>query len=287
MGPPVGSRPPDSSTPERVRADTTSKAVRKSGGEQEGTVSQSGSKRSAQHAEYHTAEHKRRRGCAERAAQAQKHATQLVQQLAAPDGNSMPQESSGIMAKAEDRQKAYNLSMDSKPWASSHDSLHHNMDPAAGLPMQTGHHSDADPSGGQHPAATDAATDDSPVEQTNSDPAIWAAALHSDSSEDDSDAGNQDIKAGSPPPPASECAKFSSTQKIKRNVHSNPGLTAIKDRQMDEQTHQNHPQNLCDSSNRQVQPVSLGNIVAAGLSAHSHIQFILHMGMYDTSLLRH
>lgn len=252
MGPPGGSCPPESSTPERFRADTHSQGARNSERDM-GTFSHAGGKRSAQHAEYHNAETKKRREGAERAAQAQKHATQLVQQLAAPDGNSMPQESSGTLAKAEDRQNAYNLSIDSKPWASGHDSVRHCIDPTAGLPMQTGHYADASTSGGQQHAASHAATDGSPVKQTNSDPAIRAGALQSDSSENDKDAGDKDNKAGSPSPPASECAKFSSTQKFKHNVHSNPGLAAIKDRQMDEQTHQNHPQNFSESGNRYVQ----------------------------------
>ena len=256
MGPPVGSCPTDSSTEERVLADTQSKDACKSGGDK-GTVSHAGSKRSAQHAQYHNAETKKRRESADRAAQAQKHATQLVQQLAAPDGNAMPQESSGTLAKAEDRQNAYNLSIDSKPWASGHDSVRHCIDPTAGLPMQTGHYADASTSGGQQHAVPDAATDGSPVKQTNSDPALRAAALQSDSSENDKDAGDKDSKAGPPSPPASECAKFSSIQKFKRNVQSNPGLAAIKDRQMDEQTHQNHPQNFSDSGNRYIQSFCL------------------------------
>ena len=242
MGPPVGSCPPDSSTSERVRADTDSKGIRTSRGDRKATVSHSGSKRSAQHAEYHNVETKRRQESAERAAQAQKHATQLVQQLAAPDGHSLPQESSGILAKAEDRQNAYNMSIDSKPWASGHDSVRHNIDPTSGLPMQTGHYSDASTYGG--------ATDDSPVEQTNSDPAMRAAAVQSDSSEGDKAAGDKDSNAESPSP---DCATFSSTQKVKRNVQSNSGLAAIKSRQMDEQTHQNHPQNFSDTGKRYVQ----------------------------------
>ena len=256
MGPPVGSCPPDSSTPERACTDTHSKAVRKSGGDRKGTVSHSGRKRSAQHAEYHNAETKRRREGAEHAAQAQKHATQLVQQLAAPDGHSMPQESSGMLAKAEDRQNAYNLSIDSKPWASGLDSVRHNIDPTAGLPMQTGHYSDANTFGGQDHSASDAAADGSPVQQTNSDPTIRASAVQSDSSEGDKQAGDKDSTAGSPSPPASECAKFSSTQKFKHNVQSNSGLAAIKDRQIDEQTHQNHPQNFSDAGKRYIQSLS-------------------------------
>lgn len=244
MGPPAGSRPPESSS----RTDRDSKSVHESEGDKSGTVSHSGSKRSAQQAEYHNAETKRRRESAERAARVQKHATKLVQQLSAPDGHSLPQDSSGTLAKAEDRQNAYNLSIDSKPWASGLESLRHNTDPTAGLPVQTGHCSGADAPGHQH-GGSDAATDDSPVEQTNSDPALRAAALQSDSSEGDK-VGDKASKSGSPSPPAPEPAKFSSTQKFKRNMQSNPGMAAIKDRQMDEQTHQNHPQNVADSGKR-------------------------------------
>lgn len=222
--------------------------MHKSEGDKSGTNAHSGSKRSAQHAEYHTAETKRRRESAERAARVQKHAAKLVQQLSAPDGHSLPQDTSGTMAKAEERQNAYNLSMDSKPWASGLGSLRHNTDPTTGLPVQTGHYSDPDAPGHQH-GVPDAPSDDSPVEQTNSDPAIRAAALQSDSSEGDK-VGDKDSKSGSPSPPAPEPAKFSSTQKFKRNMQSNPGMAAIKDRQMDEQTHQNHPQSVADSGKR-------------------------------------
>lgn len=234
--------------------------MHESEGDRSGTISHSGSKRSAQHAEYHNAETKRRRESAERATHVQKQATKLVQQLAAPDGHSLPQDSSGILAKAEDRQNAYNSSIDSKPWASGLGSLHHNTDPTAGLPVQSGHFSDTDAPAHQH-GVPDAPTDDSPVEQTNSDPATRAAALQSDSSEGDK-VGDKDSKSESPSPPAPEPAKFSSTQKFKRNMQSNPGMAAIKDRQMDEQTHQNHPQSVADSGKRYVYaaPLDTGSL---------------------------
>ena len=281
----MGSCPPDSGTPETARADTHE---RQSGGDRKGSVSHSGSKRPAQHAEYHNAETKRRRESAERAAQAQRYATQLVQQLAAPEGHSLPQESSGTLAKAEDRQNAYNLSIDSKPWASGHDSMLYNIDPIAGLPMQSGHYSHAKTAGGQRNSPPNAATDGSPVEQTNSDPAIRAAALQSDSSEGDKDAGDKDSKAGSTLPPAPECAKFSSTQKFKRNVHSNPGYAAIKDRQMDEQTHQNHPQNFSASGNRYAQTSeSCQSNCSRPAHTYSYRERDLHVSIFDTFLLRH
>lgn len=255
MGPPTGPCAPDSHTSKRVCSDKDSKAVRKSGRDQHGTIAHSGSKRPAQHAEYHNAENKRRQEGAERAANVQKHATQLVQQLAAPGGQRTPKETSGTLAKAEDRQSTYNMSIDTKPWASGRDNVSHAISPTAGLPMQTGHYCDTDASSGQPTTAhapLDTARDGSPVQQTISDPSDRAAQLQADSSEGNTEAGKGHSGAGSQLPPTSDHPKFSSTQKFKSDKESSPSMSAIKDRQIHEQTHQHHPQNRSESGKRYV-----------------------------------
>ena len=306
-------------------------------GDQDGNSPHTGSKRSAQHANYHNAKTKRRKEGAERAAKVQKHATQLVQQLAAPDGQSVPQETSGTLAKAEDRQNTYNISIESKPWASGNDGVSHAVDPTAGLPMQSGHYSDTETSGGQpsgeapQDAAADGSTveqpnsepssdhdngetkegediseadapveqtnpepssdhgddktkedeqdskDGSPVEQTNSEPSSDhgddetkedeqhskdGSPVEQTNSEPSSDhaegdkGGEKPNKAGSQSPPSSGGGSFSCTQD-KSAGQSSHDKDAIKDRQMEEQTHQNRPQNRSESGKRYVASFSL------------------------------
>lgn len=307
MGPPVGSRTSDSRTP---RTDTDSKPAHETGAGQPGNSPHSGSKRSAQHAQYHNAETKRRKEGAERAANIQQHATQLVQQLAAPDGDSIPQETSGTLAKAEDRQNAYNVSIDSKPWASGRHKVSHSVNPTAGLPMQTGHYSDTDTSSVQPSAhaSSDAAAEGSPVEQTNSEPlsehgeggqenkkhseAAEGSPVEQPSSEPSSDHGEGDqegkkhSEAGSQSPSISDGANFSSTQKFKHgDGQSNPDMAAIKDRQIDEQTHQNHPQNCTESESgkRYLTSYCLADLHHVSFTTHSAFCFALRLEHYCTS----
>ena len=178
------------------------------------------------------------------------------------------------MAKAEDRQNTYNISIDAKPWASGKDGVSHAVDPTAGLPMQTGHYSDTETSGGQPSgdAPRDAAADGSPVEQTHSEhspdhgddetqedeqhskdgsPVEQTNSEPSSEHAEGDKGGEKHNKAGSQSPPSSGGASFSCTQD-KSAGQSSPDKDAIKDRQMDEQTHQNHPQNRSESGKRWV-----------------------------------
>lgn len=299
MGPPSGSCTPDSSTPKPVCSDTNSKPAHETGRDQHGNNSHSGSKRSAQHAEYHSAETKRRKEGAERAAKVQKRATQLVQQLAAPDGQSILQETSGTLAKAEDRQNTYNMSIDSKPWARGKNRVSQSVDPTAGLPMRTGHYSDTDTSGGEPSAdpPQDAAADGSAVEQPNpeslpdhgkgnegqkvseDDRAIEQTNSEPSSDDDEVDKGGEGhSEAGPQSPPTSGGASFSCTQG-KHAGQTSPDKAAIKDRQMDEQTHQNHPQNRSESGMRCVGSCYLNSGALLGCLHHmillTHAPFAL------------
>ena len=202
-------------------------------------------KRSMQHADYHNLETKRRKEGAESAAKVQERATQLVQQLAAPHGQDAPQETSGTLAKAEDRQNTYNMCIDTKPWATGRDRAVHATKSTAGLPMRTGHYeSHASCRESFAPPSLENSRGDSPVEQTNSDPSVRSGASPVNAADQDSEAvsGQQQCRARSQSPPAGQL-EFSSTQKFKRDSQCNESMGAIKDRQMNEQTLQNHPQN--------------------------------------------
>jgi len=129
MGPPKGAPLPEGSCP-RASPEVT----HSSGAESLDTSRHASSKHGAQHEKYHNFETKRRKAGAQQAAKVQEKATQLVQQLAAPDGSRGPYEHHGTLAKAEHRQDSYNQSIETKPWASSTEQACHN--PTAGLPMQ-------------------------------------------------------------------------------------------------------------------------------------------------------
>lgn len=245
MGPPKGAPLPEGSCP-RASPEVT----HSSGAESLDTSRHASSKHGAQHEKYHNFETKRRKAGAQQAAKVQEKATQLVQQLAAPDGSRGPYEHHGTLAKAEHRQDSYNQSIETKPWASSTEQARHN--PTAGLPMQTGHYADQQAldqdSGAACPRPGTAA--DSPadpakhVQQTSSDPAQHCISLQPPKSAAESNAEeSSESEANSESPAIEACKQFSSTQKYKRNAHANSSRAAIRERQHDEQTNQNHQQN--------------------------------------------
>ena len=245
MGPPKAAP-----MPEGVRPRASAEVTHSSGAESLDMSRNASSKRGAQHEKYHNFETKRRKAGAQQAAKVQEKATQLVQQLAAPDGSRGPYEHHGTLAKAEHRQDAYNQSIETKPWASSTEQARHN--PTAGLPMQTGHYADQhaldQDSGSASPRSGSAA--DSPaesakhVQQTNSDPSRHCTSLQSPEFAAESNAEEtSESEANSESPAIEACKQFSSSQKYKRNAHANSSRAAIRERQRDEQTHQNHQQN--------------------------------------------
>ena len=239
MGPPKGAPLPEGvSAPEVTHS---------SGAESSDMSWHVSSKRRDQHEKYHNFETKRRKAGAQQAAKVQEKATQLVQQLAAPDGSRGPYEHHGTLAKAEHRQDAYNQSIETKPWASSAEQAHN---PTAGLPMQTGHYADErsldQDSGSAGPCSGSAA--DSPadpakhVQQSNPDPSQHCTSLQSPDFAADSNAEEtSEPEANCESPAIEACKQLSSTQKYRRNAHSSKA--AIRERQRDEQTNQNHQQN--------------------------------------------
>ena len=244
--------PPCANYPGRSRTSAAPSDTADALGEIPNATASHPGKRSMQHADYHILETKRRRQGAERAAKVQERATQLVQQLADPHGQDALQETSGTLAKAEDRQNTYNMSIDTKPWATGRDRAVHSTKSTAGLPMQTGHYeSHASRHEPFAPAPLDNSRGDSPVEQTNSDPSARSGASPDNAAEQNSEAasGKWECRARSQSPPAGR-SQFSSTQRFKRNSQCNESMEAIKDRQKDEQTHQNHPQNDPDEGKR-------------------------------------
>ncbi len=242
MGPPKGAPLPEGvSTPELTHS---------SGAERSDMSRHASSKRRDQHEKYHNSETKRRKAGAQQAAKVQEKATQLLQQLAAPDGSRGPYEHHGTLAKAEHRQDAYNQSIETKPWASSVEQARHN--PTAGLPMQTGHYADqhaldqdSDSACPRSGSAADSPADPAEhVQQTNSDPSQRCTSLQSPEFAADSDAEDtSEFEANCESPAIEACKQLSSTQKYTRNAHANPSKAAIRERQRDEQTNQNHQQN--------------------------------------------
>ena len=239
MGPPKGATLPEEVCPRAIPEGTHS-----SGAESLDMSWHASSKRGAQHEKYHHSETKRRKAGAQQAGKVQEKATQLVQQLAAPDESRGPYEHHGTLAKAEHRQDSYNQSIETKPWASSTEQACHN--PTAGLPMQTGHYADErslDQDSGSVCPGSGSASDSDPgkhVQQTNSDPAQHRTsdfAAESDAEE----SSESEAKCDSPAIEA--CKQLSSTQKYKRNAHANSSKAAIRERLHDEQTNQNHQQN--------------------------------------------
>ena len=243
MGPPKGAP-----LPEGFRPRASPEVTHSSEAESLDMSRHASSKRGAQHEKYHNFETKRRKVGAQQAAKVQEKATQLVQQLAAPDGSRGPYEHHGTLAKAEHRQDSYNQSIETKPWASSTEQACHN--PTAGLPMQTGHYADDldQDSGSACPGSGSAS--DSPadpgkrVQQTNSDPAQHGTSIQSPDFAADSNAEEtSESEANCESPAIEACKQLSSTQKYKRNAHANPSKAAIRERLHDEQTSQNHQQN--------------------------------------------
>ncbi|DBA76520.1 TPA: hypothetical protein ACH3X2_008576 [Trebouxia sp. C0005] len=272
MGPPKGA-----STPEGVRPRATPEVTHSSGTESLDMSRHASSKRGAQHEEYHNSETKRRKAGTQQAAKVQEKATQLVQQLAAPDGSRGPYEHHGTLAKAEHRQDSYNQSIETKPWASSIQQACHN--PTAGLPMQTGHYADQhasdQDSGSASPCSGSAA--ESPadpakhVQQTNSDPSQHCTSLQSPEFAAESNAEEtSESEANSESPAIDACKQFSSSQKYKRNVHANSSMAAIRDRQHDEQTNQNHQQN--DPEDEKRLPPVIQQLQRAQQRAHDELE---------------
>lgn len=272
MGPPKGA-----SLPEGFRSRASPEVTYSSGAESLDVSQHAGSKREAQHEEYHNLETKRRRAGAQQAAKVQEKATQLVQQLAAPDGSRGPYEHHGTLAKAEHRQDSYNQSIETKPWASSTEQACHN--PTAGLPMQTGHYANQraldEDSGSACPGSGSAS--DSPadpgkdVQQTNSDPAQHCTSMQSPEFAAESNAEEtSESEANSESPAIEACKQFSSTQRYKRNAHANSSMTAIRERQHDEQTNQNHQQN--DPEDEKSLPPVIQQLQRAQQRAHDELE---------------
>ncbi len=244
MGPPQGAQPPGES-----HTQASSEAKHSSGRDSLDQSRHTTSKRSGQHEDYHKHETKRRKAGSQQAAKIQEKATQLVQQLAVPDGPRAPYESQGTLAKAEHRQDAYNQSIESKPWAGSREHSRHSANPTAGLPMQTGHyverHSPEHQSGPASFNDTDKAgvldQSTSRAEHTDSDPSAHSASVEASQSESDSES-----------PAIEACKQFSSTHKFKRHSHGGRDSAAVRDRQLDEQTYQNHQQNDPEDEKRYV-----------------------------------
>ncbi len=245
MGPTKGA-----TLPEEVCPRASPEGTHSSGSESLDMSRHASSKRGAQHEKYHHSENKRRKAGAQQAAKVQEKATQLVQQLAAPDRSRGPYEHHGTLAKAEHRQDSYNQSIETKPWASSTEQACHN--PTAGLPMQTGHYADEhdldQDSGSACPGSGSAS--DSPadpgkhVQQTNSDPAQHGTSIQSPDFAADSNAEeSSESEANCESPAIEACKQIRGTQKYKRNAHANSSKAAIRERLHDEQTNQNHQQN--------------------------------------------
>ncbi|DBA81713.1 TPA: hypothetical protein ACH3X1_007451 [Trebouxia sp. C0004] len=272
MGPPKGAPQPEGFCPR-----ASPEGMHSSGAESLDMSRHASSKRGAQHEKYHNIEVKRRKAGAQQAAKVQEKATQLVQQLAAPDGSPGPYELHGTLAKAEHRQDAYNRSIKTKPWASSTEQACH---PTAGLPMQTGHYADQhavdQDSGSACPLSGRAA--DSPadpakhVQQTkHSDPAQCCASLQSPEFAAESNAEETfESEANSESPAIEACKQFSSTQKYKRNAHANSSMAAIRERQHDEQTNQNHQQN--DPEDEKRLPPVIQQLQQAQQRAHDELE---------------
>lgn len=264
MGPPAGAQvPPGTCTPATSEPKHSSR-------DDNLASSQHASKRRGQHEEYHNSSTKRRKSSARRAAKIQEKATQLVHQVAAPHGATLPLETNGTLAKAEDRQDTYNLSIQDKPWATSNEHARRSRNPTAGLSTQTGRCADEQSSDDQSDSNCLGSSNtqdslehsDMSGQQTNSDPSHCSHSLQADSADTDSgDDSKQAIK---------ECKEFSSTQSVKHNLHDDSDMAAVRDRQRHEQTNQHHQQN--DPEEEKSLPPVIQKLQKAQQRAHDEME---------------
>ena len=222
----------------------------------QGTISIARSKRTAQHADHHDCEIKTRKA-ADKAARVQQRAGELVQQLSQEDDGAS-HKARGLLATAEKRQNADSKLVHPQLWPDDDQQVSqpsrlqkdpltkvHYHEPHAPRPKSTS------PPNRSHKKRR------SPVKQTNSDSSVEPGITPVDSDRPDAEAtsGNSQDRTRTQSPPGA-CSEFGSTQKLKHSLKSNPNMTAILDRQIREQTNQNHPQDYPDDGQRYFRAVS-------------------------------